>query len=58
MKDRDDPTESAELFIRDFRRNVIHGIELCINLCGVVDTIFSIYFFDAFSQIQFKLRTF
>ena len=51
MKGRDGPTGRAKLFTRDFRRNLIRGIELCIDLC-IADTISNIYSFDSFSRIQ------
>ena len=48
MKSIDGPTGCAKLFTRDFQRNVIRGIGLCI-LIDLVDTMSNIYSFDASS---------
>ena len=53
MKGRDCPTRRVKLFTRDFEK--MYFVELNFDiLMNIVNTISSIYSFDAFSRIQVK----
>ena len=55
MKGRDGPIGRAKLLTRDFRRNVIRGIELCI-LIYIVLWIQSLIFTPLMFSLKYKLK--